>query len=340
VNLNNVRKIFAIILVAASLAACGAGAPSTPPAYTASDFQALLNWPATSDGALGGNTALGVTDMFVTIPFRGAQYSDVGLISDQVSFGVGLAPPSPLPSAAPTLTPEPAALVQIRNNPVMWVISGPTATYTPAPQWTSLLGPTVNVNAGGIPGKSTLTATAVGPPVNVGISANVFTYRVADIGCADPGALGGASFTADSSGGNYEAQTAPSASDLYVTGPACSGSFADPSGYTVHVPYGGMLTNLDGIPGVTNNGFFTVSPAAWRSQFTQMTQAQFEAALVPCSTAANPRLCFTPENDVFLFKTSAGEVVKMYIALNHHATTSGQNITGAFEVSSGGSFPF
>jgi hypothetical protein len=177
--------------------------------------------------------------------------------------------------------------------------------------------------------------------VNVGVSANVYTYRVADVGCVDAGALESASFGPDAGGGNYAAQSKPWASDLYITGPTCSGVFYDASGYTVHVPYGGMLTNLDGYPpGEANNGFFALSPFAWKSNFTQLSESQFAALFVPCSTSPNPRVCFTPRNDILLFKTHAGNVVKMYIGLQQHTVTSGRNIAGAFEVSSGGAFPF
>jgi hypothetical protein len=177
--------------------------------------------------------------------------------------------------------------------------------------------------------------------VNVGISATVYTYRVADVGCVDGGALAGAGFIPDANGGHYVAQSDPATSDLYVTGPQCGGKFTDPSGYTLHVPYGGVLTNLDGYPpGEANNGFFTAAPSAWRSSFTQLDESQFELLFAPCSAAPNRRLCFTPLNDILIFKTGTGNVVKMYIALEHHTATSGRNIAGAFEVSSRGKFPF
>jgi hypothetical protein len=51
-------------------------------------------------------------------------------------------------------------------------------------------------------------------------------------------------------------------------------------------------------------------------------------------------VCFTPNNDVLMFKTQGGNVVKMYIYLWQHTATSGRNIAGAFEVSSDGRFPF
>jgi hypothetical protein len=268
--------------------------------------------------------------MIVTIPYAGMQYNDIGLLTNEASFGIG---------AAQSSAVQPSVVQQIRNNPVNW--NDPTVATTAEPQWTAMLGPTDLIGPGRVAGKSTLTATAVGPPVNVGVSATVYTYRVVDVGCVDGGALGGASFVSDANGGHYLRETDPSASDLYVTGPACGGKFNDSSGYTVHVPHGGMLTNLDGKPiDKANNGFFTVSPSVWKSNFTQLGEAQFDALLRPCSTSSTPRICFTPLNDILLFKTSAGNVVKMYIALERHTVTSGRNVTGAFEVSSGGSFPF
>lgn len=325
---------------AGAAAACG-GVPPRSIAQ-ASRYQASLNWPG-GPGAFGGNTSFGITDMLVTIPFAGTRYQDAGLVTNQTSFGVGLAPPSPLPTGVPTETPQPPDLVQIRNNPVTWSASGAGVAITPEPQWNAMLGPTVLVAAGSNTGKSILTATAVGPPVNVGVSITVYTYRVADIGCVDPGALGGAAFAPDSQGGHYVPQSDPKGSDLYVTGPQCSGAFADPSAttYTLHVPYGGTLLNTDGTPvNEQNNLFFTLSPQVWKPAFTQLNEQQFQALYAPCSLSPDPRMCFTPPNDVLVFKTRAGDIVKMYTGTTYHATTSGRNVTGAFEVSANGSFVF
>lgn len=335
--------ILGFAVCAAAVSACGG--KSAPPIAleSAARYQAQLNWPASGAGDIGGNTSFGITDMLVTIPFSGTQYSDMGLVTNQTSFGVGLAPPSPLPDVAPTETPQPADLLQIRNNPVTWTAIGTGLTIAAQPQWDATLGPTVDIGAGSAGGTTMLAATAVGPPVNVGVSVKVYAYRVADIGCVDGGALGGASFVADAQGGHFVAQTDPASSDLYVTGPGCSGAFVDPSGYTVHVPHGGSLINTDGVPmGEANNRFFTLAPSAWQEAFTQLSEAQFTPLFNPCAGAPPPpqNMCVTPENNVLIFKTSAGDVVKMYIATTYHATTSGRNVTGAFEVSSGGAFPF
>lgn len=290
------------------------------------EFQAQLNWPSTGEGAFGGNSGFpGTQAMMATIPFTGTKYSDIGLIPNQVSFGVGGSD----------------GVEQVRNNPVSWTFALPIAKVKPAPEeFTSMLGPTVYVT-GVAPGKTTLTATAVGPPMNVAVSAPVYVYQVIDVGCVDGGALGGVSFASD---GRYKAPTTIAASDLYVTGPDCGGAFHDAraTGETVHVPLGGTLL-ADSITRGQWNIFMNFPAKLWRKSFTALNERAFADAVRPyCKPEGSPTpVPCPPWNTVLFLKTKTGAIVKMQLIFAHHATTSGKNLVGAYEITNpAGVFPY
>jgi hypothetical protein len=260
-------------------------------------YTASIRWTGlgqTTSSALRGTAATtgSIIPLTLTAPTMNT-FQAFGQGSGSLDFANVTLQVSPAPS--PAVTPQ-------------WTVSGVGLTSSPNPGGdTNVVSTTI-----GQIGSGTISASI--PSIGLTATANVYVFPRFLISCgAFPPFLGPIDTTQFNSAFAFESgaampQTTIAASDLYVTGPNCSGVFQDPAAllYTVHFPFGATLL------ATPNGSGFSGTP------ITQVTAAMYDGSITSIHADQNgfpPKLggAFNGSPPALILKTSLGQLVKIDI---------------------------
>lgn len=320
----------AFATLAGTLAACSGGGgpgpiPVTTPKPTATPkASVVITWTGVLKST-GLSTQSAAVKDFVsandpTAPLLISKPAQYGQFLEGLSTATATATIDPQPSSPPTIA------WALTNNLSADALSANDSGGQALPANEQLVS-SAPIDGVVAPGISQIVATASGSAITTG-TAQVITYLGFGLNCSSTanGIPNGISF------GNLGPVTAssPADADLYFSGPSCAGGFQGiglptfPHYNQIIAPYGATLVPIGG----TSPTFPAVTPSL---------------ATVTASTTIDPTTLVSGSNpqgtplNYLLVKTSKGETVKILIQSGDYVDSI---LTGVYEVTSAGAFPY
>lgn len=317
-------KYWALACFTLALAACGGnstgGNPIAPPTPTPVAYQAQLVFKGPLAGAASGISTLSIGRSVQSMNQRGilaapgATPAPIMVVTalaangtldgspSNIYGGTVQAVVSPAPSSSPS-----AAFSNTNNAAVLGSIS-------PAPTLPANVVAEQNVTSGNVvdtQSAGTVTAT-ISSPVNQSVQTPVYAYAPISVTCENPEPAGSAPGWAYVNSA-WVTESTPAASDIYLTGPDCPGSFyAATADAALNFPGGGLLFSTD-------TPFSSLTASQWVATQTSVDMQTIDAL--------NPD---GSQNTELLAKTRGGAIFKLFP--NSFGPVPG-DISGAIEVS-------